>query len=188
MSRFTQYTLADAPDPSKPLLEQVHNALGFIPNLYATLAESPAVLGGYLALSASLDHGTLSPAERQLVEIAVSTENRCSYCVAAHSTIAGMLKARPEIVEAVRTGAPIGDPKLDALITFTRAVVRHKGFVPDTATAALLAAGYSKAQLLEVVGHIGLKTIANYANALTVVPLDAAFQPQEWDAQQLQVA
>jgi len=188
MSRFAQYTIANAPERSRPLLERVQQGLGFIPNLYATFAESPAVLEGYLALSASLDKGALSAVERQLVEIAVSTENRCSYCVAAHSTIAGMLKARPEIVTAVRTGAPVGDAKIDALVTFTRAVARNKGFVTETAVAGFLAAGYGKAQLLEVVGHIGLKTLANYVHALTHAPLDDAFQPQRWDAGQLKVA
>src|SRR5438046_7839401 len=138
--------------------------------------------------SGSLDKGALSATERQLVEIAVSTENHCAYCVAAHSTIAGMLKARPEVVTAVRTGAPVGDAKIDALVTFTRAVVRNKGFVPETAVAAFLAAGYSKAQLLEVVGHVGLKVLANYTHALTGAPLDEAFQPQQWDAPELEVA
>ena len=95
MSRFAQYTIANAPESSKPLLARVHKALGFVPNLFATFAESPAMLEGYLALSGSLDKGALSATERQLVEIAVSTENRCAYCVAAHSTIAGMFKARP---------------------------------------------------------------------------------------------
>src|SRR5881409_403682 len=185
MCRFAQHTIANAPERSKPLLARVQKALGFIPNLYATFAESPAVLEGYLALSGSLDKGALSATERQLVEIAVSTENRCSYCVAAHSTIAGMLKARPEIVTAVRTGAPVGDAKIDALVTFTRAVARNKGFVTETAVAGFLAAGYGKAQLLEVVGHIGLKTLANYVHALTHAPLDDAFQPQRWDAGQL---
>ncbi len=188
MSRFAQYTVANAPERSKPLLEEVHKSLGFIPNLFATFAESPAVLEGYLALSASLDTGALSPVERQLVEIAVSTENRCTYCVAAHSTIAGMLRARPDIVTAVRTGAHTGDAKVDALVAFTRAVARNKGFVPELAVAAFLAAGYSKAQLLEVVGHVGLKTLANYVHALSDAPLDAAFQPQQWDAEQLEVA
>jgi len=188
MPRFAQYTIANAPESSKPLLARVHKALGFVPNLFATFAESPAVLEGYLALSASLDKGALSPTERQLVEIAVSTVNHCAYCVAAHSTIAGMLKARPEIVTAVRTGAPVGDAKIDALVTFTRAVVLNKGFVPETAVAAFLAAGYSKAQLLEVVGHVGLKVLANYTHALTGAPLDEAFQPQQWDAPELEVA
>src|SRR6058998_2165408 len=185
MSRFAQYTIADAPEPAKPLLARVHKALGFVPNLFATFAESPAVLEGYLALSGSLDKGALSPTERQLVE---STENHCTYCVAAHSTIAGMLKARPEVVAAVRTGAPVGDAKIDALVTFTRAVVLNKGFVPETAVATFLAAGYSKAQLLEVVGHVGLKVLANYTHALTGAPLDEAFQPQQWDAPELEVA
>jgi len=188
MSRFAQYTIANAPEPSKPLLARVHKALGFVPNLFATFAESPAVLEGYLAMSGSLDKGALSATERQLVEIAVSTENRCAYCVAAHSTIAGMFKARPEIVAAVRTGAPVGDAKIDALVTFTRAVVLNKGFVPETAVAAFLTAGYSKAQLLEVVGHVGLKVLANYTHALTGAPLDEAFQPQQWGAPELEVA
>src|SRR5947199_8306732 len=106
MSRFAQYTIANAPESSRPLLARVHKALGFVPNLYATFAESPAVLEGYVALSASLDKGALSPTERQLVEIAVSTENRRTYCVAAHPTPAGMPEPRPETVTTVRPGAP----------------------------------------------------------------------------------
>src|SRR5438128_5756867 len=188
MSRFAQYTIANAPESSKPLLARVHKALGFVPNLFATFAESPAVLEGYLALFGSLDKGALSPTERQLVEIAVSTENHCTYCVAAHSTIAGMLKARPEVVAAVRTGGPVSDAKIDALVRFTRAVVRNKGFVQQGETAAFLAAGYTKAQVLEVVGHVAAKTLANYIHAITNAPLDAAFQPQRWDAKQLKVA
>src|SRR2546425_9413672 len=90
-----------------------------------------------------------------------------------------MLKARPEVVAAVRTGAPVGDAKIDALVTFTRAVVLNKGFVPETGVVAFLAAGYSKAQLLEVVGHVGLKVLANYIHALTGAPLDEAFQDRK---------
>src|SRR3989442_8745928 len=108
MSSFAQHPIANAPEFSQPLLARVHKAYGFVPTLYAPFAESPAVLEGYLALSGSLDKGALSPTERQLVEIAVSTENHCTYCVAAHSTIAGMLKARPEVVAAGRAGAPRG--------------------------------------------------------------------------------
>ncbi len=188
MSRFAQYTIANAPEGSQPLLQQVERNLGFVPNLYATFAESPALLEGVVALDASLDKGSLTKIERQLVKIAVSTENGCSYCVAAHSTIAGMLKARPDVVTAVRTGASVADQKLDALIRFTRAVVQAKGFLPEDEIADLLAAGYTKAQLLEVVGLIGLKTLDNYMHALTKAPLDAAFQPQQWDANQLKVA
>src|SRR2546423_12746016 len=114
MSRFAQYTIANAPEFSQPLLARVHKAYGFVPNLYATFAESPAVLEGYLALSGSLDKGALSPTERQLVEISVGAVYLKKYCVAAHSTIAGMLKARPEIVTAGRPGGPPGGAKIGA--------------------------------------------------------------------------
>lgn len=188
MARFAQYTTANAREASRPLLQQVEKSLGFVPNLYATFAESPAVLEGILALDASLDKGSLSKVERQLVKIAVSTENGCTYCVAAHSTLAAMVKAQREVVTAVRTGAPVPDPKINALITFTRAVVREKGFVSDEAITELVAAGYTKAQVLEVVGQVGLKTLHNYVHALTNAPLDTAFEPQRWDASQLEVA
>lgn len=187
MSRPTQYSIATAPAGSQPLLQQVQKSLGFVPNLYATFAESPAVLGGYIALEASLAKGALSAIERQLVEIAVSVANDCAYCVAAHSTLAGMVRARPEVVAAVRNGTPIGEPKLDALITFTLLVARTKGFVSEAAIGAFLAPGYTKAQLLEVVGHVGLKTIANYINSMAETPLDTAFQPQQWAPTQAQV-
>ena len=188
MSRFAQHTRASAPEASRPLLDQLDKALGFVPNLLATVAESPAVLGGALALDAALDKGTLSAVERQLVKIAVSTENACTYCVAAHSTLAGMLKARPDVVNAVRTGAPVDDKKTHALIHFTRAVVQEKGFVREEEIAAFLAAGYTKGQLLEVVGHVAAKTLHNYIHAVTKAPLDEQFQPQQWEAEQLKVA
>jgi uncharacterized peroxidase-related enzyme len=188
MSRFAQYTIDDAPAGSRPLLQGVGRSVGFIPNLYATFAESPAALEGTLALDAALDKGTLSKIERQLVKIAVSRENGCAYCVAAHSTLAGMLKARPEVITAVRTGVAVPDAKLDALIAFARAVVRDKGFTGDEAIADFLAAGYTKAQVLELVGVVAVKTLDNYVHALTNAPLDTAFEQQRWDPTQAKVA
>ena len=72
--------------------------------------------------------------------------------------------------------------------TENRCTVANKGFVPDTAVAALLGAAYSKVQLLEVVGHVGLKVIASYVHALAQFPVDEAFQQQRWDASRLKVA
>ena len=188
MTQFSTHTARTAPQASQPLLAQVQKALGFVPNLFAVLAESPQVLEGYLTLSAALDKGTLTAAERELVNIAVSTENTCHYCVAAHSTLAGLQKIRPEIVEAVRTGNQVPDPTLNALIALTRELVRQQGSVSDAAIAAFLAVGYTKAQLLEVIGRVGLKVIANFANNLAATPLDNAFEPQRWERRQLRVA
>lgn len=181
MNHFVQYTSATAPEGSRPMLRQVRKAMGFVPNLYATFAESPAVLQGVLALEASLDKGALTRIQRELVKIAVSTENACSYCVAVHSTLAEMRGARAEIVAAVRSGGPVPDPMVDALVTFTRAVVRHKGFVIHQGISAFLAAGFTKAQVMEVAGHIGLMTFHDHVHAMSQAPLDDPFRPQQWE-------
>lgn len=180
MKTLTIHSQTNAPAASRPLLAQLQKALRFIPNVFAALAESPQALEGELALSAALEKGTLIPAERQLVQIAVSVENGCTYCVAAHSTFAGLQRTSREIVEAVRSATAIPDAKLDALIRYTRELVRERGFVSDRTVAAFLAAGYSRAQLVEVIGHVGLKTIMNYVNNLADTTLDEAFEPQRW--------
>lgn len=180
MSSFKQHTPGSAPTDARPVLERIERKFGFIPNLFATFAEAPAVLQGYLALSDSLDKGALTAAERQIVEIAISAENSCAYCVAAHSTVADTLKVSPQIVDAIREGRSLPDTRLDGLVTFARAVVRERGRLSESEVEMFLSAGYTKAQLLEILGHVGLKTIANYLEPIARQPLDAAFQPRAW--------
>jgi alkylhydroperoxidase family enzyme len=84
------------PAASRPFLEKLRKAFGFVPNLFAAFSNSPILLEGYLGLDATYSKATLSPAERQLVLLTASVVNECTYCTAAHSTIAkGMLKVPP---------------------------------------------------------------------------------------------
>ena len=180
MSVLSPHTIDSAPAASRPGLDAVRRQLGFIPNLFATFAESPTLLSGYLALDAAYNKGNLSPIERQAILIAVSAENDCEYCVAAHSTVAGMLPAPEPTVRAIREGAPVSDSRIDALVNFARAIVRTRGHVPQNSVEEFLAHGFTKDQLGEVLVGIGLKTISNYFNGLAETPLDAAFTAQAW--------
>jgi AhpD family alkylhydroperoxidase len=100
--KFPLHTQDSAPEASKPLLAQVESTFGFVSNLTATLAESPAALAGYLQLSATIqEHSALSPQEQQIVMLAVSEANGCDYCMAAHSLIAGMAKVPEATVVAL---------------------------------------------------------------------------------------
>lgn len=182
MSVLSPLTVDTAPVAARPGLEAVRRQLGFIPNLFATFAESPTLLSGYLALDGAFTKGTLSAVERQIVLIAVSAENDCEYCVAAHSTVAGMLRAPEGTVRAVREGTATNDARIDALVTFVRTVVRTRGNVPDGTVETFLDHGFTKDQLGEVLVGVGLKTISNYFNALAGTPLDDAFKPQAWQA------
>lgn len=188
MKTFTQHTLQSAPAGAKPILQEIQEKYGFIPNLFATFAEAPAVLEAYLALSGALEKGALDPEERQIVLIAASFENVCTYCVAAHSTTARMQHVPVVVLHAIRNGTPLPDKKLDALVTLTRRVVRQRGRVSGAEVAQFLDAGYTKAQLLEVIGHVGLKTISNYVNHIADTPLDHAFQAQAWEPRPAEAA
>ena len=136
---FTSLSLESAPEKSRPILENVLKVFKFIPNLYGTFANSPALLEGYTALDAAFEKTHLSPVERQLVLLAASVENACPYCRAAHSTVLKhFLGVPPEVVSAVRSGLPVADHKLNALVDLTKEIVSAWGHAgPSTAFSRL---------------------------------------------------
>jgi uncharacterized peroxidase-related enzyme len=169
-------TIATAPEASKPILEGIQKGFGFIPNLMATFANSPAVLKGYLALDAEWEKSAFTPSERQLVLLTASLENECGYCTAAHSTIAkAFLKVPAETVAAIRSGNPTGVEKTDALVALVRELVSLRGHAQPATIERFLAAGFTKTQVMELLMGIALKTISNYLDHVNPAPLDAAF-------------
>ncbi len=189
MTNFTQHTIDSAPQAAKAGLQGAQKALGFVPNLFATMAEAPVSLEAYNVGTTIFEKSSLNPVEQQVVLLTASIENNCEYCVAAHSVIAkNMVKADPAIVDALRNGTALPDAKLQALSDFTQAVIAERGFVADQAVEAFLNAGYTKANVLEVVVGVALKTISTYTNHLANTPLDAAFAPETWSASTCKVA
>jgi uncharacterized peroxidase-related enzyme len=185
MSLFTFHTIESAPEGSRALLADGQKRMGFIPNLYAGLAESPAALEAYFALSAALAKTELTPVEQQVVMLNASVENGCSYCVAAHSMLAtNVAKADPDTVCSLREQRPIADPRLRALADFTRQVVQERGWVTEAAVQAFLDAGFSRGNVLDVVMGVTMKTLSNYANHLMQTPVDDVFADERWEATQ----
>lgn len=183
MNSFTIHDKSSAPAASRPTLQAVQQSLGFVPNLFGLFANSPAVLEAYTTLSALQDSKTgFDESERQVLYLSISAQNGCEYCVAAHSTIAGMKRVPADVVRAVREGTRLANPKHEALRAFAVAMVEGRGIVGDEALATFRAAGYEDRHALEVVLAIAFKTISNYANHMAGTPLDAAFQPQAWSA------
>jgi alkylhydroperoxidase family enzyme len=172
-----------APDASKPLLAQSKRAFGMIPNLIGEMAESPALIKGYLALAGAFGESSFSPLEQHVVLQTVNSVNACDYCTAAHSTAAiGVLKIDPAIDDALRKLRPLGDARLEALRTYTMKVAAMRGRVTDEDTGNFIAAGYTVAQVLEVVLGVGMKTISNYLNHIAATPVDTAFRAHRLDA------
>ncbi len=177
---YTVHTVDTAPAAARETLAGAKKAFGFVPNLLAVMAEAPALLAAYRSLSDLFDQTSFNPSERQVVLLAASYENDCGYCVAAHSAIAGMQKVPAEVIQAIRAGKRIADAKLEALRRFTAVVVASRGWPEEAEMAAFLATGYSRAQVLEVVLGVGMKTLSNYSNHIAEIPLDQAFAPTAW--------
>lgn len=183
MPGFTFHSPTTAPEGSRPALAKATATLGFTPSLYAGLAESPTALAIYLQGADAFGKSALTAIEQQVVMLAVSVENRCEFCVAAHSTIArSMVRVPSEIVDALRDRRTLPDGKLQALAVFTRAIVAQRGWVSDDEVERFLAAGYTRAQVLDVIAGVSVKTLANYANHVLHTPVDAAFSPESWRA------
>lgn len=173
---FQPLTATTAPEASKPILENIQKAFGFVPNLMATFANSPTVLQGYLAMDGVFEKGTFTPVERQLILLAASLENNCNYCVAAHSTIAkGFLHAPAETIAAVRSGQSLPDKKQNALVSLVREIVRERGFASPASVQSFLEAGYERPQVMELLLGVALKTVSNYLDHLSPAPIDPAF-------------
>ena len=171
MTTFEVHTIDSAPEASRPLLEATRRAWGFVPTLHATLAESPVALEAYSTLFALVGKSTLTPAEQQVVFLTVSVLHGCEYCVAGHTYLARSVSLPEAALQALRQGeAIVGDPRAQALRQFTETVVRERGRAGDAAVDALLAAGFTRRNVFEVLIIIATKTISNYTNHLTHTP------------------
>lgn len=182
MTEFTVHTQETAPEGSKATLRDVKQNYGFVPNLMAVFAESPAAVEAYATLSGIFDKSDLTATERQIVLMTNNRLNNCTYCMAAHSTISAMQKVPADVIESLRNGTSVGDAKLEALRVFTIKVIENRGFVTEADLEAFLDAGYTKANVLEVIVGTGLKVLSNYTNHIAETPVDVAFQSNRWSA------
>ncbi len=175
MSIFTQHTETTAPQGAAEVLAKVKDRYGFIPNLAAYVAESPRVLDAIMNLAGAFDQTSLTPQEQQIVLLTVSALNGCSYCKTVHTALGRKAELDADALRATVAMEPLADPKLNALRDFTHKVVEERGWAAESDVRAFLAAGYTKAQVFEVVMGIALKTLTNYSNHLAGATPNAEF-------------
>ena len=182
MTDFTVHTKETAPEGSKALLQGALDAYGFTPNLLAVQSGSPALLEGYMTLAGIFDKTDLSETERQIILMTNNRLNGCTYCMAAHTSLSQMAKIPNDVIEALRRGTSIADPRLEALRVFAARVNETRGWVEQSDLDAFFAAGYTKQTVLEVILGTSLKVMSNYTNHVAQTPIDAAFEANIWEA------
>lgn len=174
---------ASAEGRTKEVLEAGRKSAGFIPNMYAGMANAPALLDTYLhGYRLFRSEAGFSPAEQELVFLTIARVNECTYCVAAHSFIADVVSKTPQqAIQAVREDVAIDDPKLQALSTFTHTMVEKRGNPTPEDLQNFLAAGYTEKNVLDIILAISVKTISNYANHIFHTEVDPQFAAQKWN-------
>lgn len=176
MTKFTVPIREEVSENNQEIFDDLQKALGFVPNLYAYYAKNETALGDYLALQNR--KSTLKAKEREVVNLVTSQVNGCRYCQSAHTVLGKMNGFTEEQVLEIRSGAATFDVKMDVLAKFTQAVVEGKGEVSKEVKDTFFAAGYTEANLIDVVIVIGDKIISNYIHNLTNFAIDFPIAPE----------
>ena len=182
MSQFPVLTLATAPDAARPSLEALQAAFGFVPNIAGTMATSPVLIASLVGLFGQVHGGSFAEDQIQVLLLTNAVTNGAAWAVAFHSALALQQGLTPADVEFIRAGALPGEPRLAALSRLARALIETRGRVEASERDAFLAAGFTPAQLLEVIAVSAASTITNYTAHVTDPPLEAQFADQAWRA------
>lgn len=160
-----------APAEAAELLSAVKQQLGMVPNIFGTMAHSPAVLGAYLSFATAIGGGALPAKLREQIALAVAGENACDYCASAHSALGSQHGlSSDEVTQNLRGRAT--DPKSQAALRFATRVVAARGNISDGDLEAVRNAGYSDGEVIEIIGHVALNLFTNYFNHIAGTEID----------------
>jgi len=146
---------------TKEIFSNIKQKIGIVPNLYAAMANSPQLLGGFLAFEESLKKGSFSAKENEAIALAVSQANHCNYCLAAHSAIGKMLGYSEKEIIDIRKGV-VTNPTLNALITLARELTEKRGKASSESINNFLTVGYTHQSLAELIGMVAIRSLTNY--------------------------
>ncbi len=171
MSRLPLVDPSQAQGKTHELFTAVKSQMGRVPNLIKVMANSPAVLEGYLGFSGGLAHGTLDPNIRERIAIEVAESNGCGYCLAAHNLLGKLAGLDEEERQANRRGHS-HDPKANAALKFARTLVEKRGGVAEQEVQQVKEAGFDDGEVAEIIAHVALNVLTNYFNVAVETPID----------------
>lgn len=172
MQRIERISEAQAPQKTAQLLATVKKQMGGVPHILATMAQSPAALGGYLGFAGALAGGVLPAALREQIAVAVAGANRCDYCASVHTALGARQGLTADELDRNLQGRS-ADAKSQAALAFATRIVAVRGHVSDDDLAAVRRAGFAEEEIVEIVAHTALNLFTNYFNHIAGTELDA---------------
>jgi alkylhydroperoxidase family enzyme len=183
MTNYPIHAIDTAPDYAKQPFASLQEAFGFIPGVAGAMANSSPLLNSFFsAFGHFRGEGTFTPAERQVLLLSNAVTNNCAWAVAFH-TLEALADGLPQAdVDAIRQRRLPADPRFAALSALTIALITRLGHLREADTAAFLAAGFDRNQVLEVVTGVAISTMTNYAATLADLPLEDRLREHSWEA------
>ena len=173
MSRLSVPNLNSATGATAEIYAQIKKAIGNVPNTFAAIgAHGPEALKAILLADSVLAAGSLSKGDQETIKLVISGIAGCDYCVAAHSLLGKLAGLKPDELKKIRDRQPTGDDKRDALIRFVRKLAATSGTVSNAEFAAIKAAGYSDAQLVEISLAFATTVFTNVFNRINDTEID----------------
>jgi alkylhydroperoxidase family enzyme len=181
--QLTIHTTASAPAGSVALLEGIAADLGFVPNMAATMAESPTLLAAFDGLRRAVGSGDLDPVLREVAGLAVGVAVDNEYGVAFHSTVLDRLGADPDDIDKMRSGTPPADRRTGAVYDLARELVLARGKVDKATLERATAAGVTTQDVGEIVAECTFAGLVGVVDNLAGrVALDEFLAPRRWTA------
>jgi AhpD family alkylhydroperoxidase len=180
MQTYQIHTIASAPEKSKPVLEQLQQAFGVIPNLAAAIANSPKLLTAFLAVFQQVHSSSLTEPEIQIVLLTDAVANSCAYAVAFHTALALNAGVSSAETDAIRERRAPRDQRFAALATLAKTLIEKRGHLSEQELDSFVSAGITKEQVLEVITVVAASTITNYAGNVANPALEDQFQQYAW--------
>src|SRR2546427_11883914 len=187
MSRLTPIQSNGATSELKRSLKNSRLKLDEAPRFLQVMANSPASLRAYIRADAALVRGQLTPRQRQQVALAVAEINGSSYSLSAHYDAGKSLGLTHHEMQLARK-ATAGDPKAERMLRFTQAVVLQRGDISDEDFQAMGRAGFTDAQIIEIVANIALNIFSNYFNSVAKTEVDFPLLQPGADAPRVGIA
>jgi uncharacterized peroxidase-related enzyme len=152
---------------------RITQAVGRVPNCFAAIGQlRPAALKAMLQVDGALAAGTLSQQDQETVKLVVSEAAGCDYCIVAHSLLGSLTGLEAPTLRRIREGLRTGDSRRDALVRFVRRLAHSRGTLDAAEVAAVRAAGFSDAQLVEISLAVAVATFTNTFNRINDTEID----------------
>ena len=165
-------SIESAPVASQQLLLVVKKQLGSVPNLFRMVANSPAALEGYVSLFGALGKASLPSATGERIALAVAEINGCGYCLAAHTYLGKHVAKLDDAEMSANRSGSSNDAKAHAALQFAVKVTTNRGHIDTDDLQLVRSAGYSDAEIIEIVLHVALNTWTNYINEVAQTDID----------------